>query len=841
VPVHRMWFYLLDVVCVAHLLTAPPHTTLPQVRMKQAKLRTMGQAVGRSDTVMVMMEEAIQTAKEDIDLRFQELESKEAFSTFNFDRVLVTDDPARQVLDLTAKFGLLMKPSIADKSMLSEEEQKGDMVEDEDEEHEHGHGHGHHKHHTHHGEHHTTSGHGNNNNQGPESSGPDNISSIPAATSTPKVSSMIVIDASKVRSYVQGKHATPLLPPVVDALSENPVYVRGESEMEYELRMLMAGAEPSSPDYLFNRLRAVNVAMTKFKTGEFLGEIPSKRLLIRYLAHHSDESLVKELSEHFKFKNRQAQIVKLLRNIGRTDLENGTIKNHLFNLQMQSESGILTLFESQMKAFEANLSSMIDLKLQTNRKLKEEIVLEEELKRIEAFVARFRLQSQDLLAEIDTMRAKFNKVLLSCFEVEKKYLSMQRYQHVKNGTLDPIKKDVPLDLRQNWVLRINEASKMLENTPDAQNAKYSEIRNVCREFLTVASADALIIINEIYQPAYHKTIPVTEVCSVDGRVESGRGLNQGQYYVYEAHNIVFKVALDYDGVFNGSDEYAMKAAGAERIGATEYFKLQTPRLQCPLVTTVDYLGFRILCTSKLPIQSVIYNDEGEVRKISTDLEHGVVLHGEQYVNKSKIVQTYLKICAQSLNLAEHICRGSKDIQHSSTYGSAELKVYRNDDVYYVDNFWRSFPPELPSTTQHLYSTARDQSVYWRYLRPEYVKAYKFPLSPDSACNITYKCADSAAHYTTLHTACTQLVANTVPALLIALLNRQYTLPLALGYGIDISAEFHAQGVNIRHIGLMRSMLWRDLPGEMCLCYTYWLCAHFPCTITLFVCVRLLYT
>ena len=32
-------------------------------------------------------------------------------------------------------------------------------------------------------------------------------------------------------------------------------------------------------------------------------------------------------------------------------------------------------------------------------------------------------------------------------------------------------------------------------------------------------------------------------------------------------------------------------------------------------------------------------------------------------------------------------------------------------------------------------------------------------------------------------------------------------------GIDVSAEFHAQGVNIRHIGLMRSMLWRDLPGN----------------------------
>jgi len=103
----------------------------------------------------------------------------------------------------------------------------------------------------------------------------------------------------------------------------------------------------------------------------------------------------------------------------------------------------------------------------------------------------------------------------------------------------------------------------------------------------------------------------------------GRGLDNGYWYTYEAHNIIYRVCLDYDGVFNGSDEYAAKAAGKERLGAQEYFKLQMTRLLCPLTVTIDYLGFRVLATSKLPLQQIVFNDDGEIRKISEDLLHGI--------------------------------------------------------------------------------------------------------------------------------------------------------------------------------------------------------------------------
>ena len=486
-------------------------------------------------------------------------------------------------------------------------------------------------------------------------------------------------------------------------------------------------------------------------------------------------------------------------------------------MQTQSEYGILNLFESQMAAFETSLAALVELRLQTNKKLKEEKVLDDELKRVEAFVKKFREQCNELLSGVDAVKAKFTRAMLSCFEVEKKWRSIKRYIEAREGTLDYAQKEVPLELRQNWVLRVNEASKELENTEQQRMAKYSEIRNVCREFLEVATADALIIINEIYQPRYAKTIPVSAEHIVDGRPEDcGRGLDaEGRWYAYEAHNIQYKVCLDYDGVFNGSDEYAAKAGGQERLGAKEYFKLQVPKLLCPLVVTVDHQGFRVVCTSKMPLQNVSFNDEGEVRKVSEDLQHGVQAHGEVFVNKSKIVQTYLKLTATTLNLAQHVCKGSKDISSTTTYGSSELKIYKGlKDDYYMQDFWRSFPPELPAATPHLRLAPREQSVFWRVLRPEYVRTCKEALSPDACCAITYRTADSAAHYANLEAACKDLVQRVIPNFLLGLLQREYILPLSEGLGVDLTSEMHAQGINMRHLGLMRSRLWRELPGTV---------------------------
>jgi hypothetical protein len=54
-----------------------------QVRMRQAKLKASGQSLGRSDVVMMMMEEAINKSIGDIEARFRKIEEKEDFAGNN--------------------------------------------------------------------------------------------------------------------------------------------------------------------------------------------------------------------------------------------------------------------------------------------------------------------------------------------------------------------------------------------------------------------------------------------------------------------------------------------------------------------------------------------------------------------------------------------------------------------------------------------------------------------------------------------------------------------------------------------------------------------------------------
>jgi hypothetical protein len=40
---------------------------------------------------------------------------------------------------------------------------------------------------------------------------------------------------------------------------------------------------------------------------------------------------------------------------------------------------------------------------------------------------------------------------------------------------------------------------------------------------------------------------------------------------------------------------------------------------------------------------------------------------------------------------------------------------------HLKEFWRSFPPEIPGETPHLTAAPKEQSIFWRLLRPEFVR------------------------------------------------------------------------------------------------------------------------
>jgi hypothetical protein len=162
----------------------------------------------------------------------------------------------------------------------------------------------------------------------------------------------------------------------------------------------------------------------------------------------------------------------------------------------------------------------------------------------------------------------------------------------------------------------------------------------------------------------------------------------------------------------------------------------------------------------------------------------------------------------------------KDLGTSITFCSGEIKIYNGggaldeDDEFYARDFWRSFPPEIPEETPHLQRAPRDQSVFWRLLRPEFCRTYDEPLSPDAVCMLAVKTPDADMHYERLVKATKYLVSEAVPALADSLVTRDYSLPVSEGLGLDLSMELHNRGINMRHLGLLRSLLWRPVPGTV---------------------------
>ena len=175
----------------------------------------------------------------------------------------------------------------------------------------------------------------------------------------------------------------------------------------------------------------------------------------------------------------------------------------------------------------------------------------------------------------------------------------------------------------------------------------------------VAQRCAVTIVNELPLQVEDKTVKPVSTRNADGRAEVGGRGRGGQTQRFEASNIRFEVATDDHGIFNGSDEHASKAAGHARNGAREYlrFALEHQGLFVPLTCTVDYHGFRVLCSAKLPLIQRTFGELGEVRREKEELVHGTCDRGETVLNSNRALDHILASIAQKLNLSKHAAKG----------------------------------------------------------------------------------------------------------------------------------------------------------------------------------------
>lgn len=155
-------------------------------------------------------------------------------------------------------------------------------------------------------------------------------------------------------------------------------------------------------------------------------------------------------------------------------------------------------------------------------------------------------------------------------------------------------------------------------------------------------------------------------------------------------------------------------------------------LQFGLMTIIDFRGFRLLATSKLPIspKTLKYGSADGGNTVRADLPE---------------LNQLMKNCAQVLNLKGHFAGISADpSQRRFLHTPCDIEGHLGrDGKFYVIDLARLFPPETPeSFARPLVSGetnettvpaegAISRSFLYRLLRPELVRRNKVPLSSDA--------------------------------------------------------------------------------------------------------------
>jgi hypothetical protein len=573
--------------------------------------------------------------------------------------------------------------------------------------------------------------------------------------------------------------------------------------------------------YLHQQMRSWDGVMTQLKTREFLSELPSKQLLMRYVRHMlrrggGQASLEEDLRSHFA----------IIRN---ADVIGQHLRSMLDEDGWEGEGELMTLRKMLADAYEEDIDSQE--RLEVGGRILRQIAQDESDERVEAHrqarreanpsspaedaevAARHKLL-EDVDAIISKQEKRAEKARIELEELQARARVRERIADDADGT----KKDgaaVERKHRYDWAARYEAALAAPEDAPQNLSCKYEEIVGVCGEFIVAAKLAAVTIVQEMFLPLKERTLRPSSTKPADGRgLEGGRGW-RGLKLVYDLPHLGLHLRLcrDDDGIFGGSDEAAAKGrGGSERRGVEAYTRAQMQGVTLPLVAIVDYHGFRVVATSRLPIQKPIFASNGKLRRVREDICHGTFDRGEKVATEDRSLMQKLRGAAQYLNLSQHQVKGGSELVPRPLWASADVRGYRGVSVghYYLLNFWRALPPEDPRHTPHLLSFPREQSIMWRTLRPELVKSNPIPLSPDALSLITNGTRDWEEQANGVGAATSRLVRKIIPACAEEFAGKDWNGPEASGPLLDLTGELHRRGIGMRHLGLLRSMFWREV-------------------------------
>eukprot|EP01114_Cavostelium_apophysatum_P016039 TRINITY_DN4498_c0_g1_i2.p1 TRINITY_DN4498_c0_g1~~TRINITY_DN4498_c0_g1_i2.p1 ORF type:complete len:936 (+),score=227.54 TRINITY_DN4498_c0_g1_i2:85-2892(+) len=264
-------------------------------------------------------------------------------------------------------------------------------------------------------------------------------------------------------------------------------------------------------------------------------------------------------------------------------------------------------------------------------------------------------------------------------------------------------KSEPRDIVENFSGKIDwneEFQILLENpvtTPEQLDEQKAQIRELSRKFLEESLPIVKVIVEERSLPESKKTIKPAAVGGIAG----------GSKFI--KNNTFFKFAKDTRDAMYGGDEFAMKSAGHELKSLNELISCHIPKLHFPLMCLINYLGWRVMCISVLPInnETLVYGSEDGGRTI---------------MNSSPSMHQIMVMIGQKLFLKEHLVRGN------SIIGPGDVEGHQGyDGRFYIADVSRLFPPAF------LHNRAQKTigSIWFRLLRPEFLRYYRKPLSSDA--------------------------------------------------------------------------------------------------------------
>lgn len=379
----------------------------------------------------------------------------------------------------------------------------------------------------------------------------------------------------------------------------------------------------------------------------------------------------------------------------------------------------------------------------------------------------------------------------------------------------------------------------------------TELRLLTKEFLDTAQSIGCIIIDELFEP--QKTIPPVDIGGVAGGVK----------YVYR--NILYKICLDteldeYRGWMHGgagpSHEKAMKTGAHELRGIMHYSSLRVSGLHFPLMLVMDYKGFRLVAEALLPInkETICYG--------SSDGGESVHASGETLCLMMKTV-------GQELHLAPHL------VKDKMLYGPGDQEVHLGlDGRHYCIDLARVFPceparhhmtPNTPTTTSkwaNSSSTSKTpptssspssnsnpslirfsskqelkeersktpgptpvadepRSIFYKFFRPEFILSYKKPLACDSFTAWGKSDPNFSSNNKDIVDAFLYLRSFIIPSFADVIDKKVAQLPRQTDGHAWWSQEkpletMHAMGINIRHLGLVRSHCVNEFARRMIL-------------------------